>query len=371
MRIVLDTNSLFDDPVMVRAHAARVLELLNPARAILVFSPVVKAELERKRREEIDDLHETIGNRMRKLGRLAGPEFKVVLDDAQALKQAALDRWSNRWIEILSNPQVEFAEWPQVESRQVVEREIGRRRPFLDKEPGTIGHRDTLIWLGVVELAKEDPDDEIVFVTADKGFLGPKGLHPHLLEDLEVAGAEDCVTHITSLPALIIALQQEAENSGWESWREPAVAEALYEELKTLDAYDFVEHWDDRDGGTAAPTFDVGLPFTGHDWALMDIDGPQEVMLEDASYGADELLCTFEVDIYLSGFMEKTEWYSDNHPAVELWDADWNDQLVSIESERRVRFKAKLAIDDEAEVVVVEELLEARFVPDSGSVTLT
>lgn len=43
MRIVFDTNVLFDDPVMVRDAASRVLDLLGPARATLVFSPVVRA----------------------------------------------------------------------------------------------------------------------------------------------------------------------------------------------------------------------------------------------------------------------------------------------------------------------------------------
>ncbi|MCW2772836.1 MAG: hypothetical protein JWN91_1162 [Nocardioides sp.] len=56
MRIVLDSNALFDDPVMVRTVSKKVLALLVPARATLVFSPIVLRELDRQRRDGVEGL---------------------------------------------------------------------------------------------------------------------------------------------------------------------------------------------------------------------------------------------------------------------------------------------------------------------------
>jgi hypothetical protein len=69
-----------------------------------------------------------------------------------------------------------------------VKRELDYRRPFLRKEVGTIGHRDTVIWLGLVELAKSFPGDTIFFVTNDDGFKENKKLHPELIAEIETAG---------------------------------------------------------------------------------------------------------------------------------------------------------------------------------------
>lgn len=179
MRVVLDTNALFDDPVMVRAVSKKVLELLVPARATMVFSPVVLGELNRQRRDDVEDLRAPIRSRVKKLAAFAGVDPAALLTEAQVMVDAADDRWTSRWNEILAGDNVEVGAWPEVDSQQMTERELGRRRPFMHKDPGTIGHRDTLIWLGVVELARDDPDDDIIFVTADKGFLDGTDLHPH------------------------------------------------------------------------------------------------------------------------------------------------------------------------------------------------
>lgn len=370
MRVVLDTNALFDDPVMVRDAAKRVLELLYPARATLIFSPIVLGELNRQRRDDVEDLHAPTRGRIRKIAALAGVDASALLAQTQTLVDAADDRWTSRWNEIIAEDSVEIGSWPEANPKQMVERELSRRRPFMDKDPGTVGHRDTLIWLGIVELAREDPDDEILFVTADKGFLAGSELHPHLVEDLEQAGARHTVTCLRSLPALVAALQKETETSGWDAWREPRVAELLYDEIQALGAHDFAEHWDERDGGTAPPTFDVGLPSTAHDWALNITDGPQDLRLEEAPFGADELICSFVLDIHLSGFMDKFEWYSDDHPEVDLWDADWNDHVVSVEASKRVRFRARFEIDDNEEVAYFDEFLDAEVVPEPGALTL-
>lgn len=370
MRIVLDTNSLFDDPVMVRQDAERVLRLLKPAEATLVFSPVVRAELERKRQDDVKDLRRTIFSRVRKLSALGGVDSKKLVTGIDDLARAATQRWTERWEEISALPQVEFAPWPTINAQSMAERELGRRRPFLDKEAGTVGHRDALIWLTVLELAEEDPTEEIVLVTADQGFLSKGGLHEHLIQDLVELGANGIVTHTTSLARVAELLQSEADQSGWEAWREAAAASVLHDELRALDSGAFTPKWDERSGGTLEPTFDIGLSTIGDDWELADVDGPENLVLEHAPYGAGDITCTFKADLYLSGFMDKSEWYSDDHPEVNLWDADWNDHVVSVEAERRVEFTARLHIDDDDETLTLDEIVDAHIVPGPDALTI-
>jgi hypothetical protein len=368
--VVLDSNVLFDDPVMVRETASEVLKLLSPAGAILVFSPVVVAELKRHRLDAIRDLGAEADSRVKRLSRLAGVSAAEALHDTNTMRSAAAARLDARWNEILNQDCVDLASWPAIDVREMVQRELERRRPFMDKEPGTIGHRDTVIWLGVLELAEHEPADDVVFVTADKGFLASSTLHPHLVEDLCERGLERQVEHLPSLQALVVKLREAMESTGWESWRKPKVVDAIAEELSRLDASEFTPHWDAREGDVASPRFDLGLPVGTGDWTLTHIDGPTELTIHDAPYEATEVACTFVAEVGLSGFMEKYEWYSDDHPEVELWDADWSDHVVSIETFQRVRFRAEVAIDDVEEVVREVNLLAVATEGPDGGITL-
>lgn len=104
-----------------------------------------------------------------------------------------------------------------------------------------------------MELAQEYPEEDIVFLTSDKGFLGAGGLHAHLIEDLSLAQLDGSVSHLGSLPALVTVLQGESESSGWSNWRELRITELCYEKVAALDANDFAEYWDARDGGMQPP----------------------------------------------------------------------------------------------------------------------
>jgi hypothetical protein len=357
VKIMLDSNALHGDPVMVREPARRVFQLLGPARATLVFSPVVLAELERQRAEDIADLKETIISRLKKLDRLAGSSAAQDLTDITLTAVAASTRWRERWDEILADPHVVLAKWPVIDAKSMAERELSRRRPFMDKEAGTIGHRDTLIWLAVVELARAEPNEDIVLVTADKGFLGREGLHPDLLADLSEDDLQEHVAVLGSLSELVNLLI-ESDTGEWSDWRAAAIANVLATELATLQANDFTPYFDAREGDTEAPTFDLGLPSTGHDWTLDYIDGPSDLQIETTGYGASSTQCSFVVELSLSGFMDKWDWYGGEHPNVELWDANWNEHLVAIEANLRVTFKALARVDDDHREAEFVEFLD-------------
>lgn len=368
MKVLLDSNALHGDLAMVQTRSQRMLRLLAPAEAVLVFSPLVLAELERQRLEEVADLRDSVGSRLRRLGRLAGADVGEVVADVNEIADRGAKRWRERWEEVLSSANVELAGWPAIDSKSMAERELSRRRPFLDREPGTIGHRDTLIWLSVVELVREAVDEEVVFVTSDRGFLDGRELHPDLAADLRPAEMDrlTVVRDINELSALLVA----ADTGAWRDWREPEIENLIAEKIAALTASDFTPAYDPREGDYGAPTFDIGLPHTGHDWTLEHIEGPTDLHIEQSEYGTSTVSCTFNVAVTLGGFMDKWEWYGAEHPEVDLWDGDWNDHLVAIEATPLVHMSATVRVSDDTQTVDFVDFTGAAGEGPPGSIAL-
>lgn len=88
----------------------------------------------------------------------------------------------------------------------LVRRAADRIRPFNDQGNG--GYRDTLIWLTVLELAKSNPDDEVVLVSNDStAFATSKNspeLHRCLADELKKEALEDRVRWVRTLDELQI-----------------------------------------------------------------------------------------------------------------------------------------------------------------------
>lgn len=345
MKVLIDSNALHEDQTMVRQSSQRILELLGPAQAVLVFSPVVLAELKRQRLEKVDALEKEAASRLQKLGRLASPNVSVSMLEVREAAAEVKRLCEERWVELLNLPNVELGAWPKIDSRTMTERELERRRPFLDRDHGTIGHRDTLIWLGVVELLREADEEEVVFVTADQGFLDRSELHPDLVADLETDEHER-LTVLQDLNQLIELLLVSASNA-LRNWREQAIENAIAEAITSLDASDFTPTFDAREGDDVARRFDIGLPRTGHDWTLDYVEGPLALKIPDTSAGDGVVSCEFDVEPTLTGFMDKWEWYGGEHPGLTLWDGDWNDHLVAVEASPVVHMSVNIRVSND------------------------
>lgn len=356
MYIVLDTNALFDDPPMIRGTSKRVLELLEPTQAVLVLSPIVIEEMKRRRSDDVRDLSRGIRNQIKKLGSRAGSTVDAITSEVNTIAAQAQTRYQERLDEILAMPGVVLGSWPEVTTEEMVRRELARKRPFMDKDKGTVGHRDTAIWLGVVELAAKHEDEQIVLVTADKGFLQGGHLHPDLEADLEDAGlAKDSVRTLNSLVAVEQLLEDAANKIV--KWRNALVAEAVYEYLHDLASDVLIPGWDPRDGGYDDPQFDVGLPTSVDAWTTDNIDGPNELDIDAVPPGTSSLTCTFTAEFQFSGFMDKFEWFSNEPVGVDLWDGDWNDHYVAVEASRSLKFVVAIDVDEEAEDIYVDKIV--------------
>lgn len=106
---------------------------------------------------------------------------------------------------------------------RLVERDLARRRPFLEvgSEPWSAGFRDAVIWETVlVVLSRLQANEKLILVTADKGFLsdGGSSLHQDLLDDLDarkiahdrIINAQTTFRAQTEVESLVAAAAAEA-----------------------------------------------------------------------------------------------------------------------------------------------------------------
>lgn len=370
MQILFDSNALFDDPLLEHGAVARVLEILEPAHAVLLLSPVVEAELRRHYLDQVNGLSAAVESRLKRLARLAGNDVTDLLEQTREIQQNAAERWAARWQQLSREGLVERVDWPEITARELAERELARRRPFLEKDAGTVGQRDALIWLSVLEAAVES-GEAVVFVTMDKGFLEKDGgLHPHLTEELRSSGVGGQVTRTHSFAGLIPLLVAELETSGWEEWRASAVEAAISDGLRDLAEDAFAPFWDPREGAEMPPQFDIGLPPTGNDWTIMYAEGPTALVMGTAPYGSTKIDVEFTADVGFDGFMAKSEWYADDHPGLDLWDADWNESLASVEAHIPLRVRATVSIDDRSQRAELSQLDAAERIETDGPLTI-
>ncbi len=294
-------------------------------------------------------------------------QLRVQLQDFVAKAEALIGR---RYQELVEDGGVFIQPWPAYSGEEIVKRELDCRRPFLRKDVGTIGHRDTVIWLGLVELAKSFPDDIIFFITNDDGFKEKRKLHPELIAELAAAGVD--VDHIQLYSQVHPVLEylstveladedEDAEDDRSDApdlatWR-AAITQALGEYNETLNELNWTRT-PSHDGDWYEPDWDIGLPKALEDAEVLAIDGPFEVLIDAGHVTLDEpVTCTHQVTLTISGFMTKWDWYDvEDDASVYLVDGDWNDHYVVVEAAPTIKVTTKVIYDSLTGEASVEDL---------------
>ncbi|MBB1510636.1 hypothetical protein [Tessaracoccus sp. MC1756] len=97
---------------------------------------------------------------------------------------------------------------------------------------------------------------------------------------------------------------------------------------------------------------------TGHDWELDSVDGPSALEVGPIDPLTSIAFCTFDVWLSLSGFMDKWDWFGEEHPDLHLWDGDWNDYVVSVTASPEIRMCATVLVCDAEQTVEFLQLTE-------------
>ena len=321
-----------------------LLKLREKDKVRLFVPSVVLQEVSRqwvdeyyKRKSELEGSVQKFNNVTKMLNvsfDLPGPEFCSYSRDA--IFKLAQDVLVKKGLEILPMPCVAL--------KQILLRDLDRRKPFDEKGRG---FRDFLIWRSVCELHSLDngKDFKIIFVTSDGDFLDKElGIHEDLQKDLVSSGRDVIVVNDMDellkhpfIKPYVDELQSEIQV---EIKRE--LKKKISEKLKGLidkpvSLFDYGEP-----GGVGGGP--INTPIVEGDF--VDIHVIEKSMVYETyslndkfSGDADLLTVKVEVDVECSieGFVYKSDYYMYEWDS-EILDQDWNDYMMLVREERTLHF---------------------------------
>ena len=184
---ILDTNFIHLDYYL---RGTRITALARSAYKLghaVLMPQVVYDELCKQYYEKVDELASSFKGVQKNLNKLSLTNDQWADYDFNKLK--------NDYEQILTqqcaNLNIALIKYPTVSHRDMVKRELSKRKPFKDS---TKGYRDALIWETVLELGKQcRMDDTIVLLTENTDDFAEKktGLHPDLVEDCKEKGISE------------------------------------------------------------------------------------------------------------------------------------------------------------------------------------
>lgn len=367
--VCVDANALHRDPLLLKTFSERLLAHASAGTCEVHLSPVVLSELDRTLRDYVGGEHDAVQTRIKSVGDRCQLPVTEILEELDTLRTTVQQRVEARREELRNMPGVFVQPWPPKSVQQVVERELGRRRPFVDIEKmGTIGHRDTIIWLGVLQLAASRPNDDVIFVTKDKGFLDKDNLHHHLQEDLVEAGvALTRVKRMSDLYFVVTFLDKAAETDQRRATARAAIRQALHEYNEALAKDEqWGWEWDLRDGDLREPSFNAELPREMEEVNVINVETLLDITIRpDAPETGQTVECIHQLLISFSGLMTKSDWYTHDYLGLELWDPDHNDHYVSVEAHRVLELTTEVKYDPTTDEARVNALLRSRVIAHS------
>lgn len=226
--VVIDTNAVHRDPWLKNAPGTALLGLADSGECVLVFPQVVIDELRRQQHDWVESNRVDVTKLVDKMrGNPVDVDATIAsltqsITDLRAQVESSFDT-------LLARTGIEVVPVPADVTARLVERDLARRRPFLEvgSEPWSAGLRDAVIWETVLVVLDRLPvDEKLILVTADKGFLADAGssLHQDLLDDLDAQGiAHDQIisvqttfraqTEVESLAAAAAAAAEAAKRA--------------------------------------------------------------------------------------------------------------------------------------------------------------
>jgi hypothetical protein len=316
----------------------RVQKILKSGTVELRLSPVVLAELTRRAEEELQAGRTEAASAIERATRAARTDTRKLLAKSDALFDKIKVGISDQINELLAIDGVALEDWPTLSAQEVGERELARLRPFMQKPVGTIGHRDALIWAGIIESIAslvEEEGDFAIFVSKDEGFRTEKGndLHPDLQKDVN----ETFDGKFELVPSLfdaltIIDLHEEAITR-----RVANIRNALSAFVNEIS----YKPWDWPD--TELPAELENPQLIGGDYLGGEVIGD-----------GNPAICKFEALVQIEGAMLKDQWYLDSGSDLQLWDGEINDHYMSVFVERVVEFEVEVDLDEDGAVDYIQ-----------------
>lgn len=341
-----DTNVLHSDLLMQRKLSREFLDLLGEGVVEVRLSPVVVAEAARQVRESVDATHKEITTSVTRAKRSLGlPEAPTnTLLSALAVQITAIR--DKALAPLLAHDACEVIEWSDVSAQDLVERELERRKPVLEKSGQSIGLRDTIIWHGLLDLLEtlDSGDDFVIFVSADGGFIKDGGLHAELEEEIDGAWwGGNRLRVASSLASAVLEARKLASLIGE---REGTLSAAL---IAYIERFDGIE-WGSFPRDMNLTHHSANFPYGMEDALLNSVDGVEVDHVGDGNPAE----CIGYADFTFSGRMSPMDFIDADHSNLDMTGGDINGYEVSVEFTARAQIIAEIEFDLEplyAEVI--------------------
>lgn len=351
--VILDTNALHSDPWLTSEPGQKLLAMAAAGTCQVVFPDVVLEELQRQQQERIE-------KQRREATRLANDLNKIQANlntqaaspfDIAATYDSLSRLASDNFKALKSAAGVTMAPLPESLSKDLLRRDLRRRRPFVETGADLLitGLRDVLIWESVLELlSREVPYTNAVFVTDDHGFLtkDKKQLHEHLVEDL---GARRVITPVSKAKDVFgaIAKVRQLAPTSPEAARFATMLVSAGATLVTLEGSDL--------SLSLGPGGDYERP------AFIDFEPP---LIEEPVLDAIEQVTEFlpvddglaveaDVNLYISGFLHKSDVVSALQDSAEI--SEWSDHYYLARYE--VAARARVTFDSSDQTLAVDDVI--------------
>ena len=172
MKIIIDTNIFCQDYYLEKPHFRILFEGCAVIPANIYVPEVVFDEVVNRYKEDLEDAIKMYESVYRKLCVLTREENEKFIDSKQFVEQ-----YKNYLLSRFKERGVEIEPYPKTPHKEIVERDLARRKPF--KKNGS-GYRDCLIWETVKRVSLWG-EHEVSFITNNSKDFG-KG--PQIDKDL-------------------------------------------------------------------------------------------------------------------------------------------------------------------------------------------
>ncbi|TFD45380.1 DUF4935 domain-containing protein [Cryobacterium frigoriphilum] len=228
--VILDSNAFYGARWLTSIAGQNLIGLAAAGSCQVALPRVVVDELERQHREALGK------QRDEAKAALSEVESLVNIDDIRAKFDQLLDEVSVERDALLARTGIRAAPVPANITRDLVDRDLQRRRPFIETgKKKSLGFRDAVIWETLLEtVALDESEDTNFFVTRDVGFLtknvSEQKLHADLLRDLDDRGmGRDRVVVIDTLANVVEAVNAAVAAAEAEAAEAKAAANPLDE----------------------------------------------------------------------------------------------------------------------------------------------
>lgn len=332
MLIFLDSNILCSDFYMSNPRFLSIKKI-----ATIVLGQIVVDETVNKYREILSEKIQQISNTLKSVNKMASNQISIPLDN---FVETETEKYRN-FLDFFSfeNYRGEAESYPNDPHEVVVRRALQRKKPF--KADGSTGYRDYLVWRTALNLACQNKDEDIHFITNNVNDFSSSEdknkLHEDLLMDLKHLGISCSRFHYW------ISINSFIDNYAKEQILEIEQQERLISEIENnkVGYRDKIsEYMDNYIVGTDLTKFDVYVP--GKRPFIKKIDGysvnniDNIAKVDDSNYLVETLIdCDCIVESY-SNATEIAELEEEGDFFFEVIERDGDEWLIQTLIELKV-----------------------------------